>query len=59
MAERETIIIRQMRRKYSWPENLLNFWLLVMIAAGATELGIFIYFMNVQARLQLAIPWYV
>ena len=59
MAERETVIIRSMRRRYNWPEGPLNLWLIVMFAAGAVELGIFIYFMVVQSRLQLGIPWYV
>ena len=56
-TERETIILRATRRKYNWPEGPLNLWLLVMLAAGATELGIFTYFMVVQSRLQLGVPW--
>ena len=59
MAEvRETILIRQMRRKYNWPEAQLNFWLIVMIATGSIELGIFAYFFTVQNLFGLGIPWY-
>ncbi len=60
MAEvRETILVRQLRRKYNWPEAQLNFWLIIMIAAGATELGIFGYFFTVQNTFGRGIPWYV
>ena len=54
---RETILFRQTRRKYNWPEAQLNFWLIVMIATGALELGIFAYFFTVQNTFQLKVPW--
>lgn len=49
-------VITQARR-YLWPEAQFNFWLLVMIAAAATELGIFAYFLSVQNTLRLGTPW--
>ena len=42
-----------------WPEAQLNLWLIIMIASAATILGVFSYFMVVQSRFHLGIPWYV
>ena len=54
----ETIIRRfERKRKYMWPEAQLNLWLIIMIASAATILGIFIYFMVVQSRFHLGVPW--
>ena len=47
------------RRRYHWPEAQLNFWLLIMITASATTLGIFAYFITVQHTLKVGIPWLV
>ncbi len=51
--------IVEQRRKYVWPESQFNFWLLVMFASAATELGIFAYFITVQNTLRVGTPWYV
>ncbi len=53
----EIVRVTERRRKYHWPQAQLNFWLLVMIAGAATELGIFAYFMQVQQTTRQGIPW--
>ncbi|KZF24692.1 hypothetical protein L228DRAFT_237597 [Xylona heveae TC161] len=45
------------RRKYHWPEAQLNIWVIIMLAAAATVLGIFADFITVQHTLRLGIPW--
>ena len=55
----EIIRVVERRRKYHWPEAQLNFWLIVMCAAGATQVGVFAYFMQVQATMRQGVPWYV
>ncbi|MCJ1470867.1 hypothetical protein MMC07_009514 [Pseudocyphellaria aurata] len=52
-----TVTVRERRRTYHWPEAQLNFWLLIMIVASATTLGIFAYFITVQHQLKVGIPW--
>src|SRR5205814_524451 len=44
-------------RKFHWPEIQLNIWLLIVLAASATCLGIFSWFMVVQSQMQLGTPW--
>ncbi len=58
MARDTVIRVLERRRKYHWPEAQLNFWLVIMIASGATILGIFVYFMAVQSWLQAGQIWY-
>lgn len=53
----EVVRVVERRRKYHWPEAQLNIWLIVMAAASATELGIFAYFMEVQATTRQGVPW--
>ncbi|KAG7006125.1 hypothetical protein G7Y79_00016g041100 [Physcia stellaris] len=53
----EIIRVVERRRKYHWPEAQLNFWLIVMCAAGATQVGVFGYFMHVQAVMRQGVPW--
>lgn len=52
------IIYRERRRRYQWPEIQLNLWILIVLVAASTCLGIFAWFMTVQTQLQLRIPWY-
>ncbi|SLM36570.1 hypothetical protein LPUS_06152 [Lasallia pustulata] len=54
MAE---VLVVERRRKYHWPEAQLNFWLIIMLAAAATTLGIFAFFITVQQQLRIGIPW--
>jgi hypothetical protein len=51
------IIYRETRRKYHWPEIQLNLWIFVMLAAAATVLGMFAWFITVQQQLRVGIPW--
>lgn len=54
-----TVVYRETRRKYRWPEVQLNLWIFVILAASSTVLGIFAWFMVVQRQLEVGIPWYV
>lgn len=54
----EIITVRETRRKYHWPEIQLNLWIFVMLAAAATVLGMFAWFITVQNQLRVGIPWY-
>lgn len=53
------IIYRETRRRYHWPEVQLNLWILIILAAAATDLGIFAWFITVQQQMQIGIPWCV
>lgn len=53
----EMVVQRVVRTKYHWPAVQLNFWLLIMIVASATILGINANFLTVQSQLQVGIPW--
>lgn len=52
------VVERVYRRKYRWPEVQLNLWIFVILAAAATVLGIFAWFITVQQQLEVGIPWY-
>lgn len=58
---RETREVREVRvvrtRRYRWPAVQLNFWLLIMLVASCTILGIFASFITVQNQLEVGIPW--
>ncbi|KAH8881367.1 arginase-domain-containing protein [Thozetella sp. PMI_491] len=45
-------------RKYHWPAIALNIWMLIMLAAACTVVGVFATFVDIQQRLLLPIPWY-
>ncbi|MCJ1231011.1 hypothetical protein MMC12_007686 [Toensbergia leucococca] len=49
------VIVR--RRKYHWPEQQLNIWLLAMLISSGIILGIFADFISVQNQLGLPSPW--
>ncbi|MCJ1485603.1 hypothetical protein MMC06_005778 [Schaereria dolodes] len=51
------VVVVERRRKYHWPEAQLNVWIIIMLAAAATDLGVFANFMNVQQALKLGVPW--
>lgn len=59
MANEVLVRVLERKRKYMWPEAQLNFWLVVMIAAAATIVGVFTYFMQLQSVFHLGVPWYV
>ncbi|KAJ5095392.1 hypothetical protein NUU61_004748 [Penicillium alfredii] len=48
---------RESRRRYHWPELQLNVWIMVVLSGSATCLGIFSWFMAVQAQMHLGTPW--
>ncbi|KAK2757369.1 hypothetical protein FQN54_004884 [Arachnomyces sp. PD_36] len=50
-------IYRDFGRKYHWPEIQLNIWLLVVLTASASCLGMFSWFMAVQTQMSLGTPW--
>lgn len=58
MANEVLVRVLERKRKYIWPEAQLNFWLIVMIAAAATIVGVFTYFMQLQSVFHLGVPWY-
>ena len=59
MANEVLIRVLERKRKYVWPEAQLNFWLIVMIAAAATIVGVFTYFMQLNSVFRLGNPpWY-
>lgn len=45
------------RQKYYWPNAQLNVWILIMLATGATILGVFASFITIQQQMDLGIPW--
>jgi len=51
------VIYRETRRRYQWPEVQLNLWILIILAASATVLGIFAWFITVQNQLEIGTPW--
>ncbi|KAL1853586.1 hypothetical protein VTK73DRAFT_8928 [Phialemonium thermophilum] len=44
--------------KYHWPALQLNLWMLVMLVASGTIIGVFASFVQIQQTLRLSIPWY-
>ena len=64
MARSElTSISRRSRRRvvvresFYWPDQQLNFWILIMLATGGVLIGIFASFVVAQRTLRLGIPW--
>ncbi|KXX74037.1 hypothetical protein MMYC01_209558 [Madurella mycetomatis] len=44
--------------KYHWPAVQLNIWMLIMLIAACTIIGVFATFIEIQQTLLLPIPWY-
>lgn len=44
--------------KYHWPAIQLNVWMLIMLIAACTIIGVFATFIDVQNTLLLPVPWY-
>lgn len=61
MASTESTIseVRIVGRRYRWPAAQLNFWLLIMLIASCTLLGINASFLTVQNQLNVGVPWCV
>ncbi|KAH9817013.1 hypothetical protein Tdes44962_MAKER05591 [Teratosphaeria destructans] len=51
---RARVVVRQ---SYYWPDQQLNFWIIVMLATGGVLIGVFASFVNDQQHLRLGIPW--
>ncbi|KAK6071950.1 hypothetical protein SCUP234_09439 [Seiridium cupressi] len=45
--------------KYHWPAVQLNVWMLIMLIAACTIIGIFATFIQQQQVLALGVPWYM
>ena len=59
VSRRSRVSRRRMvvRENYYWPDQLLNFWLIIMLATGGVLIGIFASFVVAQNQLELGIPW--
>lgn len=55
----ERRVVPQRIHKYHWPAVQLNVWMLIMLAAASTILGVFATFITQQAVLGLGVPWYM
>ncbi|KAK3319980.1 hypothetical protein B0T19DRAFT_276386 [Cercophora scortea] len=44
--------------KYHWPAIQLNIWMLIMLIAACTIIGVFSTFIQIQQTLLLPVPWY-
>lgn len=54
---RQRVVVRQ---SYYWPDQQLNFWIIIMLATGGVLIGVFAQFIIDQQTLGgLGIPWYV
>ena len=47
------------RESYYWPDQQLNFWILIMLAAGGLLIGVFASFIQIQHQTLQGIPWFV
>ncbi len=56
-----SLVVERIERihKYHWPAIQLNVWMMVMLIASCTILGIFATFIQIQQQLLLNIPWCV
>ncbi|KAK3391661.1 hypothetical protein B0T20DRAFT_85127 [Sordaria brevicollis] len=44
--------------RYHWPAIQLNVWMLIMLIAACTIIGVFATFIDIQNTLLLPVPWY-
>ncbi|KAK4187871.1 hypothetical protein QBC35DRAFT_383934 [Podospora australis] len=51
-------VIEQRVHKYHWPAVQLNVWMIIMLIAACTIIGVFATFIEIQNTLLLPIPWY-
>lgn len=52
------VVVQRRHARYHWPAVQLNFWIIIMLVASATNLGIFASFLTVQSQLRVGVPWY-
>ncbi|KAK4549267.1 hypothetical protein LTR36_007726 [Oleoguttula mirabilis] len=56
-GSRARVVVRQ---SYYWPDQQLNFWIIIMLVTGGVLIGVFASFITDQQHLGgLGIPWYV
>lgn len=54
-VSRTRVVVRQ---SYYWPDQQLNFWIIMMLVTGGVLIGVFAQFVVIQQRLGgLGIPW--
>ncbi|TKA71978.1 hypothetical protein B0A55_06994 [Friedmanniomyces simplex] len=53
-TSRTRVIVRQ---SYYWPDQQLNFWIIIMLATGGVLIGVFAAFVRDQQQFGLGIPW--
>ncbi|EMD00114.1 hypothetical protein BAUCODRAFT_119666 [Baudoinia panamericana UAMH 10762] len=53
-VSRTRVVVRQ---SYYWPDQQLNFWIIIMLATGGVLIGVFAAFLQDQQRFGLKIPW--
>ncbi|KAL2019563.1 hypothetical protein VTK56DRAFT_9530 [Thermocarpiscus australiensis] len=51
-------VVEERIHKYHWPAVQLNIWMLIMLIAACTIMGVFATFIQIQQTLLLPIPWY-
>ncbi|KAK4222404.1 arginase-like protein [Podospora fimiseda] len=51
-------VLSERVHKYHWPAVQLNLWMLIMLIAACTIIGVFSTFISTQQTLLLPIPWY-
>ncbi|KAK3313958.1 arginase-like protein [Apodospora peruviana] len=54
----ERRIVSERVHKYHWPAVQLNIWMLIMLVAACTIIGVFSTFIQIQQTLLLGVPWY-
>jgi hypothetical protein len=54
VVSRTRVVVRQ---SYYWPDQQLNFWIIIMLATGGTIIGVFAAFLRDQQMFDLGIPW--
>jgi len=53
-SSRQRVVVRQ---SYYWPDQQLNFWLIIMLVTGGVLIGMFASFVTDQQQLRQGIPW--
>jgi hypothetical protein len=53
-VSRTRVVVRQ---SYYWPDQQLNFWIIIMLVTGGYLIGAFATFLRDQEQLGLGIPW--
>lgn len=53
-VSRTRVVVRQ---SYYWPDQQLNFWIIIMLATGGVLIGVFAAFVRDQQMFALSIPW--